>query len=305
MIHSEKKWLTTLLICIFAGGIGDHRFYIGHMKIGVIQLLTFGGLGIWVLIDLIMIALGKFKDSDGGIIKNLSSIEKVEKHSDALMQQQLEIAEKESKPEYRFPKINKNAYDFINPFLRERIITKGFLGVDIDIDNEWVVDKFFNPYLSEGKDLPEQENTLLDALSYHPLEEYEADEIIDMDIGINKFCYDGCLYQFANDNKDDIINLLEMDEDHDDWAEYENKFGFFGEGIYHKDYFDSVLGKDKRLRAEIKKLLIEKSIKITVSDIDAHLQYQNRDEIKQTCEKMYNDGEISFAGNSRYFVLEE
>ena len=52
-------------------------------------------------------------------------------------------------------------------------------------------------------------------------------------------------------------------------------------------------------------LLIEKSIKITVSDIDAHLQYQNRDEIKQTCEKMYNDGEISFAGNSRYFVLEE
>ena len=85
-----------------------------------IQLLTFGGLGIWVLMDLIMIALGKFKDS------LVSSIEKVKKHSDALMQRQLEIAEKESKPEYRFPKINKNAYDFIKPFLRERIITKGY-----------------------------------------------------------------------------------------------------------------------------------------------------------------------------------
>lgn len=63
-----KDWLTTLLICLFAGGLGIHRFYTGHTGIGIVQLLTLGGCGVWCFIDLIMIITQKYKDSDGNLL---------------------------------------------------------------------------------------------------------------------------------------------------------------------------------------------------------------------------------------------
>lgn len=65
---SEKDWTVTLLICLFAGYLGVHRFYAGKIGSGIAQLLTFGGLGIWSFIDLIMIIMGKFTDSEGKVI---------------------------------------------------------------------------------------------------------------------------------------------------------------------------------------------------------------------------------------------
>lgn len=67
---SDKDWLTTLLLCLFFGGLGVHRFYTGHMGTAIIQLLTCGGCGIWTLIDFITIAIGNFKDAEGKEIKN-------------------------------------------------------------------------------------------------------------------------------------------------------------------------------------------------------------------------------------------
>jgi hypothetical protein len=60
-----KDWLTTLLLCIFLGYLGIHRFYTKSTGIGVVQLLTLGGCGIWTLIDFIMILTGSYKDGDG------------------------------------------------------------------------------------------------------------------------------------------------------------------------------------------------------------------------------------------------
>ena len=60
-----KDWLTTLLLAIFLGWLGVHRFYTDHVGIGVAQLLTAGGCGIWTLVDIIMIAAGSYKDKQG------------------------------------------------------------------------------------------------------------------------------------------------------------------------------------------------------------------------------------------------
>ena len=63
-----KDWLTTLLLCFFLGAFGVHRFYTGHTGIGVVQLLTLGGCGIWSFIDFIIIIMGNFKDSNGQLL---------------------------------------------------------------------------------------------------------------------------------------------------------------------------------------------------------------------------------------------
>ncbi len=60
-----KKKMVAMALCLFLGYFGAHRFYLGYTGYGVAQLLTFGGFGIWTLVDLVLIALGKMKDADG------------------------------------------------------------------------------------------------------------------------------------------------------------------------------------------------------------------------------------------------
>ncbi len=62
---SPRSRLVALLLCVFLGYFGVHRFYVGKIATGVIWLLTGGLFGIGYIVDIVMIALGNFTDIDG------------------------------------------------------------------------------------------------------------------------------------------------------------------------------------------------------------------------------------------------
>jgi len=55
-------------LILYYGIFGVHRFYVGKIGTGILQLVTLGGLGIWTLIDFIMIIVGAFTDKEGNKI---------------------------------------------------------------------------------------------------------------------------------------------------------------------------------------------------------------------------------------------
>lgn len=64
-LFSSKSYVTALLLSFFFGVFGVDRFYLGHAGVGLAKLFTLGGLGIWALIDFILIASKNVKDSQG------------------------------------------------------------------------------------------------------------------------------------------------------------------------------------------------------------------------------------------------
>lgn len=60
-----KSQVIALILCIFVGSLGVHRFYLGYTWQGIVQLLTLGLCGIWTLIDLIRIITGDLKPKNG------------------------------------------------------------------------------------------------------------------------------------------------------------------------------------------------------------------------------------------------
>jgi len=67
--NSKRKRLIALILCLCFGVFGFHRFYAGKTKSAKVQLFTIGGLGIWFLIDLVLIIFGEFADGEGRKIR--------------------------------------------------------------------------------------------------------------------------------------------------------------------------------------------------------------------------------------------
>ncbi len=67
---SYRSRLIALLLCVFLGEFGIHRFYAGKIGTGIIWLFTWGCFGIGYIVDLIMIACGAFRDADGYLISD-------------------------------------------------------------------------------------------------------------------------------------------------------------------------------------------------------------------------------------------
>ena len=62
---STTDWLTLFLLTFFVGVLGVHRFYVGKIGTGVLMLITLGGLGVWFLVDLLLVVTGQFTNKDG------------------------------------------------------------------------------------------------------------------------------------------------------------------------------------------------------------------------------------------------
>lgn len=60
-----KSRNTSLILCFLLGIFGAHRFYVGKKLSGTLMLISFGGVGLWTLIDMVMIFNGSFEDHRG------------------------------------------------------------------------------------------------------------------------------------------------------------------------------------------------------------------------------------------------
>jgi TM2 domain-containing membrane protein YozV len=61
------RWTTALILSITLGGFGADRFYLGHWQEGIGKLFSFGGLGVWTIIDVILISLHYLGPADGSL----------------------------------------------------------------------------------------------------------------------------------------------------------------------------------------------------------------------------------------------
>lgn len=109
---SEKEFLPTLIFCFFFGSLGIHRFFVGKVGTGILMIVTLGGLGIWVLVDFIMICIGSFRDVEGRIITYQRTVIKSEGSVAAELEKFAELKNKGVISEEEFNKKKEELLNF-------------------------------------------------------------------------------------------------------------------------------------------------------------------------------------------------
>ena len=65
----KRSYVVALVLSIFVGALGIDRFYMGLIGTGILKLVTFGGFGVWYIIDIVLIATNSLKDADGKYLR--------------------------------------------------------------------------------------------------------------------------------------------------------------------------------------------------------------------------------------------
>ena len=69
-MHKQKSWIIALLLSIFLGLFAVDRFYIGRTRSAIVKLITLGGITVWWVSDIILIASDYRKDAKGQTLKH-------------------------------------------------------------------------------------------------------------------------------------------------------------------------------------------------------------------------------------------
>ncbi len=104
---SERSRTVALILATVGGVFGFHRFYAGRVQTGIAMAVTFGGLGMWWLYDMVTIIAGEFRDAEDLPLRNWElaestprkavqsrDVETLTQHIEDLQRQMGELAER-------------------------------------------------------------------------------------------------------------------------------------------------------------------------------------------------------------------